>query len=259
MAPTPVIRSPRNPTVVFVRSLGRASVRRRSARTYVEGLKLVGEALAASVVEYLLCVDAATTPTRDLITRAEQAGVPVRRCTAGVFATVTDTETPQGVLAVIEMPKPQPRKGPALLLVLDGVQDPGNVGAMLRSATAAGVTGAVCGPGTADPYGPKAMRAGAGAQLHLPVGDELPAIGLHVYAAEPTGVIPHAEVDWTAPAALVIGGEGRGISADMRERVHETVSIPMAADVASLNAAAAAAVILFEAARQRRTTESRGT
>lgn len=258
MAPVPAIRSPRNPTVAFVRTLQRGSVRRRSGRTYVEGPKLVSEVLTAGAVETLLWVEDATSAARDLAARAEQAGITVRRCTAGVFATLANTETPQGVLAVIEMPKPPPRKGPALLLVLDGVQDPGNVGTMLRSAAAASATGAVCGPGSADPYGPKAMRAGAGAQLSLPLLDELPSNGLRVYAAEPGGDRSYADVDWTGPAALVIGGEGHGISRAMRRQVDETVSVPMAPDAESLNAAAAAAVILFEAARQRRTTESRG-
>lgn len=257
MAPVPVIRSLRNPGVAFTRSLRRASVRRRSGRTFVEGPKLVAEALAADVVERVLWTEDAAKPARDLAACAERVGIPVRQCTTSVFATVSDTETPQGVLAVIRIPNPPKRVGPALLLVLDRVQDPGNVGTMLRAAAAAAATGTVCGRGSADPYGPKAMRAGAGAQLHLPLVQELPSSGLRIFAAEPDGRLPYTDVNWTVPVALVIGGEGPGISPEMRERAHATVGIPIAPDIESLNASAAGAVILFEAARQRRMTESR--
>ena len=220
---------------------------------------MVAEALAANVVEGVLWTEETANPARDLAACAERVSIPVRQCTAGVFATVADTETPQGVLAVIRIPNPSLSVGPALLLVLDRVQDPGNVGTMLRAAAAAAATGALCGRGCADPYGPKAMRAGAGAQLHLPLIQTLPTSGLQVLAAEPSGLLPYTDVNWTAPVAIVVGGEGRGISPEMRERAHATVSIPTAPNVESLNAAAAGAVILFEAARQRRITEPRSS
>lgn len=259
MAPAPVIRSPQNPRISYIRSLRRANVRRRTGHTYIEGPKLIAEAVDTGVVESVLYVARATQPVMQLVALAQQAGATVRRCTTDVFAAVSDTDTPQGALAVIRTPTPRPREGPALLLALDGVQDPGNVGAIFRCAAAAGATGVVCGSGTADPLGPKAMRAGAGAQLRVPISGCLPSTGIRTYAAEPTGIQCYTEVDWTKPSALIVGSEGQGISVAMRDHAHSSVKIPLAPDVESLNVATAAAVILFEAARQRRALEYRGT
>ena len=258
MAPTPLIRSARNPAIAYVRSLERGSVRRRDGRTYVEGPKLVAEALRAGVVVSVLCVADASPTAAAVAADAEAQGVPVRRSTATVFASVADTETPQGVLAVITAPDPPPGPGPALLLVLDGVQDPGNVGAMVRSAAAAGATGVICAPGTADPYSPKAMRAGAGGQFRLPIRKlaepaDLPsfAAGVDFYAASADADRAYHNVDWTGPCGLIVGAESAGVSPAWRAASRAVVNVPMQSEIESLNAAAAAAVILFEAARQR--------
>ena len=182
----------------------------------------------------------------------------MRLCTDGVFKAVADTETPQGVLAVITTPDPPPLPGPALFLVLDGVQDPGNVGAMVRSAAAAGATGMICTPGTADAHGPKAMRAGAGGQFRVPVRKvsgpanlEAFAAGVDLYAASADADLAYHDIDWTGPCGLIVGAESVGVSPVWRAASRATVRVPMQREVESLNAAAAAAVILFEAARQR--------
>ena len=163
MAPAPLIRSARNPAVAHVRSLQRGSARRRAGHTVVEGPKLVAEALRAGVVDSVLCVAEPSPAAAAVADDAASQGVPVRRCTDGVFDAVADTETPQGVLAVITTPDPPSVAGPALLLVLDGVQDPGNVGAMVRSAAAAGATGVIRTPERQMPTAPRPCgRARAG-------------------------------------------------------------------------------------------------
>ncbi|MCY3782969.1 MAG: RNA methyltransferase [Chloroflexi bacterium] len=258
MAPAPVIRSVRNPTVAHVRSLQRGSARRRAGHTVVEGPKLVAEALHAGVVESVLCVEDPSPAAAAVVDEAAAQGVSVRRCTDGVFNAVADTETPQGVLAVIAAPDPPPVSGPALLLVLDGVQDPGNVGAMVRSAAAAGATGVICTPGTADAYGPKAMRAGAGGQFRVPIRKAAEPANLEsldaeadLYAASADAELTYHDIDWTGACGLIVGAESAGVSPAWRAASRAAVRVPMQREIESLNAAAAAAVILFEAARQR--------
>ncbi len=258
MAPAPLVRSARNPAVAHVRALQSGSSRRRAGHTVVEGPKLVAEALRAGVVVSVLCAADATPAAANVADEAEAQGVTVRRCTDGVFKAVADTETPQGVLAVITTPNPPPLPGPVLLLVLDGVQDPGNVGAMVRSAAAAGATGVICTPGTADAHGPKTMRAGAGGQFRVPIRKaaepadlESPAGDLDMYAASADADLIYHDVDWTGPCGLIVGAESAGVSPAWRAASRAAVRVPMQGKVESLNAAAAAAVILFEAARQR--------
>ncbi|MCY4112471.1 MAG: RNA methyltransferase [Chloroflexi bacterium] len=258
MAPSPLIRSARNPAVAHVRLLQRGSTRRRAGHTVVEGPKLVAEALRAGVIVSVLCTAEPSPAAAAVADEAAAQGLSVRRCTDGIFDAVADTETPQGVLAVIATPDPPPVSGPALLLVVDGVQDPGNVGAMVRSAAAAGATGVVCAPGTADAYSPKAMRAGAGGQFRVPIRKaaepadlESLADDVDIYAAVTDADLTYHDIDLTRPCGLIVGAESAGVSPAWRAASRATVRVPMHAEVESLNAAAAAAVILFEAARQR--------
>jgi RNA methyltransferase, TrmH family len=172
-------------------------------------------------------------------------------------AAAADTRQPQGVVAVFAWPELPPR--PGLRLVLDGIQDPGNVGTLLRSAEAAGVGLAICAPGSADPYSPKVLRAAMGAHFSLPlrvdadweqIADELAACPL-VYAAEADASMPYYAADWRQPAALIIGGEARGVSAEGQALASHLISIPMLGRAESLNAGVAGSILLFEALRQR--------
>jgi len=258
VAPAPIIRSVRNPAVAHVRSLLRSNARRRAGHTVVEGPKLVAEALRAGVVVSVLCAAEPSSAAAAVADDAAAQGLSMRRCSGQVFDSVADTETPQGVLAVISTPDPPPPAGPALLLVLDGVQDPGNVGAMVRSAAAAGATGVICATGTADAYSPKAMRAGAGGQFRVPIrkaaepaDSESLADDVYIYAAVADADLAYHDVDWTLPCGLIVGAESAGVSPAWRGASRAAVRVPMQREVESLNAAAATAVILFEAARQR--------
>jgi len=242
----------------------------------VEGARLVEEILRSGLaVEAVL----ASTSGERYLERLEQwiePGVRVLRTSDRLFAGVADTQTPQGVAALV---RPRPAafddlvRGLPHVIVLVGVQDPGNVGTILRAAEAFGATGAATcasgSTGSANPLAPKALRASAGSALRLPVihGVAVPILlaqlriaGVRLYAASPERrkapagtqpVFSPWEADLRGPAALLVGNEGAGLPAEVERSADALVRIPLAADVDSLNAAVAASVLLYEAARQR--------
>ena len=257
------ITSVSNPRIKHIRSLLVNRKERRRERLFVvEGVRLVEEALRSdarlAVLVYdpdqLLGVERGQALLDRL--REERSSFPA---TPEVLQAVSDTVTPQGIVAVVGWPELEAR-GRGIELVLDAVQDPGNVGTLLRSAEATGVTGVLCVSGTADVYSPKVVRAAMGAHFRLPIRQDLSwdevdeALGPadNIYVADAAGRMPYYAADWRQPSALIVGNEANGISADARGRATKVISIPMAAEVESLNAAVAGSVILFEAARQRR-------
>ena len=174
-----------------------------------------------------------------------------------VIHAMSDTSTPAGVLAVIAMqPRPLPA-APSLLLVLDEVTTPGNLGTMLRTAGAAGADGVLLGPGCVDLYNPKVVRGSMGAHLRLPVHSQSwPEIaatvrGMQVWVATVQADRPYTAVNWQQPSALIIGSEASGAGQEALQLAAGRITIPMHAATESLNAAMAAGIILFEAARQR--------
>ena len=229
------ITSRRNPLLEQVRRLDTAALRRKAGVFLCDSPKLVGEAVQHGVsVQCVIAADGVAFPE----------GLPenVRRVTvpADVMASVSPMSAPQGMLALCALPDmaAPARLSPGRYVVLDGVQDPGNVGAVLRTADAFGCTGALLLPGCADPYGPKTLRAAMGAVFRLPL-----------YGT----ALRHDTVDVRQRdlrrCALVIGSEGRGVSAEVLALCRETLRIPMSSHCESLNAAAAAAVLLWEAYR----------
>jgi RNA methyltransferase, TrmH family len=175
-----------------------------------------------------------------------------------VFAQITSTETPQGVLALVRLPAwslDDVFRGTPLVIALDGIQDPGNAGAIVRAAEAFGATGAVFLKGSVSPYNPKCLRASAGSTFRLPfvAGLDESAVldrsGVAIYAAAPRAALPLWEAKLAQPCILVIGGEGVGVRPELAARA-TAVSIPTTT-VESLNAAVAAGILLYEARRQR--------
>ena len=207
-------------------------------------------------------------PVDAVADRARAAGVPVHTVRDGALARVTDTVTPQGVVAVASRPTPgldlAGTDGDVLVLV--GVGDPGNAGTLVRTAEAAGAEAVVFCEGSVDPFTPKCVRASAGSVFHVPVfsGGEpvevLQRLGMdgrrRVATAARAGVAVD-ETDLTAPLAIVLGNEAHGLPVAVGSEVDEWVHIPMAGRVESLNVAVAGALVCFEAARQRRSREVR--
>lgn len=200
--------------------------------------------------------------------------------TPEIMQKVSDTETPQGVLCVAKMPRYEREDllGTAtsakktggsdgaekpLLLILENIQDPGNLGTMIRTAEAAGVTGVLMSRDTVDLFNPKTVRATMSAIFRVPFmyTDDLisemhwlrESCGMKIYAAHLDASSPYDEADCTGPCAFLIGNEGNGLSVEAAEAASGKVHIPMKGRIESLNAAMAAGILLFEASRQRRT------
>jgi TrmH family RNA methyltransferase len=232
----------------------------------LEGPRLAAEALAAglAVLEAVATPEAEQAPaSRGVVSALRDRGVPVHRMAPALVASLSELETSQGVLALARRPAPDEARvfsGTPLVLVADGVQNPGNLGALVRTAEAAGATGAILAGGCADPFSWKALRGSMGSAFRLPVarrgevGREIEALlerGLRVVATAADGDLRYDAADLRGPVAVVVGSEGRGLSPAALERASARVRIPLAGAVESLNVAAAAALVLFEAARQR--------
>jgi len=250
-----IIRSRNNPRVKRWAKLGvDASLRRAEARAIVEGPHLVAEALAAGL-----------EPRALIVSEAGLANPEVRRLVASrdpvvladrLFAAVVDAERPPGIAAEIEIPRPcAVASGPAVFL--EGIQDPGNVGAILRSAAAFGVTEVVLDRGCADPWSPKALRAAMGGHFRLAIrqahdlGAELAGFAGTTVCAVASGGEPLRRCKLEGRLGWIFGAEGSGVSEAIARRAALKVSIAMAPRTESLNVAAAAAICLYEAFSRR--------
>jgi TrmH family RNA methyltransferase len=252
----------------------------------VEGPKLVEDALRSGLQAEALLVSEAGEADLERILRAaseSEAGIPrsrVMRTTDKLFASVAGTETPQGVAALFRQPSWQfddvvrgaaaadgaLRGDAALVVVMAALQDPGNIGTIVRSAEAFGATGVVATRGSADPWSPKALRASAGSGLRFPVlrGMAIPVLlaqlrvaGVKIVAARShsadlTSAGADAAADLREPVAIFIGNEGAGLPREIEHAADARISIPMSAAVESLNAGVAASVVLYETARRRK-------
>ena len=257
-----MIESQANPHVKHIRSLAADRKDRRRERLFViEGVRLVADALAGGALLDL----ALYAPVQLELTQAGQALLDqletlavAHPASAQVVAAASDTVHPQGVVAVARWPQIEPGV-PGIMLVLDAIQDPGNMGALLRSAEAVGVAEVLGTVGTVDVYSPKVVRAAMGAHMHLALTQDLGwdaiaerlALVDQVYAADAAAKMPYFAADWRQPSALIIGNEAHGLSEDARALARCPVGIPMHGRAESLNAAVAGSVILFEALRQR--------
>ena len=230
-----------------------------------EGRRLVEDALAAgaSIAALLVADDVAAGPAATLLQEAERRAIRSEVTPRRDFNALADTETPSGVLAVIEWQplslaavRP-PDVGRRRALVIDGVQDPGNVGTMIRSAFALGAWLTVALDGTADVRGPKAVRGSMGALFRHQVAtatfeewqayaaQERVAVWVAAAEGEPLDALPPQP----GSVALVVGNEGQGVRPAWQGTPHRTLTIPMRAGAESLNAAVAAGILLYELAR----------
>ena len=255
----PSITSASNDRIKLVRALQtQAKTRRREGKIVLEGVRLINDALAVgSVPDFVLYTSELTNTGRALLARFKELHVTCFEVSDELMTTIADTDTPQGFLAVVPTPQITLSETPSLLLLLDGVADPGNMGTILRTAASVGVDIVVLLPGCVDVFSPKVLRSAMGA--HFRVGlvsktwDQVAASypTLPLYVADAGGTQPYYAVDWKQPAGLVIGGEARGANSQAYNAAQAVLSIPMKEDAESLNAAIATAVILFECKRQR--------
>ena len=249
--------------VSLVRDLQRRKGRRRRGLAVAEGVRLVEEAIAAGVrLHGVVAANDLDTGARGaaLLESLGSHDVPVVLVPPRTLEQLADTDTPQGVLAVLEPPRwPLADIRPAHrapVLVLDAVQDPGNVGTLIRTAFALGAAGAVLLPGSADPSNPKVLRAAMGATFRLPwataADGEFRAwvreVDAVVWAAATDGTPVH-RLSVPERLALVVGNEGAGVRPAVRELSRASVAIPLARGAESLNVAVAAGIVLFEVAR----------
>lgn len=229
----------------------------------LEGATLAGEALAAGWPLRLLAV------TDDAATRAEIAALLARlppetdlvSVSAAVMDAISPARTPSGVVGLAGLPPPGPvfARTPALVVCAVDVQDPGNLGAIVRVAEAAGATGVMACGRSAEPYGWKALRGAMGSAFRLPLArgvshDRAIAAareaGARIFAATLTGVPPDA-ADLRQPVAVFVGSEGAGLPPEVVAAADGRIAVPMQPPVESLNVAVATAVVLYEARRQR--------
>jgi TrmH family RNA methyltransferase len=255
-----MITSLTNPKIKLVRALQTHRRAREQERLFViEGVRLAEEASRAQIAPHLvLHTDPLDARGRAALNQLARLGAPVEIVSPQVMASISDTETPQGLLAVLPSSFISHPSSFSFALVLDRLSDPGNLGTLLRTAAAAGVQAVFLAPGTVDVYNPKVVRAAVGAHFHLPLveasWDELrdPLSRLVVWLAEAREGEAYDRVDWRQPCALVIGSEAEGPSEAARQFTPRRVHIPMPGPAESLNAAVAAGVLLFEVTRQRR-------
>ncbi len=258
-----MLKSLKNDKVKYVRALqSRRRVRQRERRFVFEGVRLVEETVRAGVsptfVFYVEPVEADERTTHLLQTLREM-NVPCYAVDEPVMTACSDTETPQGILAVLPIPDLPRPEHPTLTLILDHVRDPGNLGTTLRTSLAVGVEQVLLTPGTVDGSNPKVVRAAMGAHLRLPVAMlKWEAIaeavaGCDVWLSAADGETNYTAADWTRPVALIVGGEATGAGEQARALAQGQVSIPMTPGIESLNTAVATAVLLFEVVRQRST------
>lgn len=218
-----------------------------------EGSHLLEEALRSNCEIHAVLLSETASPKIFVPPHIRTISLP-----STIFDELATTEATQGVLSLVKPPEwsmEQIFGNRALIVVLDGIQEPGNAGAILRAAEAFGATGVLCLKGTVNPYNPKAMRGSAGSIFRMPllagldesqVASEFAGRNLGVFAAMPEAHRTIAEVDLRSPLAFVVGSEGQGI----RTRLGSEVRIPVT-QVESLNVAVAAGILLYEARRQR--------
>jgi TrmH family RNA methyltransferase len=258
-----VIASRDNARVVAARRLHDRKHREREHRFLVEGPHALHEALAsgAPVREVFHAWGDGSASVRAVIEEAAAAGVPCLPVMGSVLERIATTETPQGVVGVCgEVDTDLAAVALGLACMLVEVQDPGNLGTVLRSADAAGASGVVVSTASVGLYNPKVVRASAGSLFHLPIVRDVAPLdavealrvrGFRILAAAPDGAGSAYEQDLLEPTVVMFGNETRGLSAELLDTADGTVRIPIRGRAESLNLAAAATVMLFEAARQR--------
>jgi TrmH family RNA methyltransferase len=235
---------------------------------FVEGLRLCEEALHSKIsIESVIYSDeiAIKKRAKEFLTEVEPVAKRMVTVSEKLLATVSYTKTPQGIIVIGARPESGSERliaknGPALLVVMHNINNPVNVGAILRTAEAAGASGAVTTKQTSDPFSAKALRGAMGSAFRLPIwsGPDYHQVlawcrkqNISIICADAAGTKSYSSIDWTRPTALVLGPESEGLSTDEIDAADDSVAVPMQGKVESLNVAVTAGVLLYEAVRQR--------
>ncbi|WP_425061233.1 23S rRNA (guanosine-2'-O-)-methyltransferase RlmB [Sporomusa carbonis] len=266
---TEFISSPANKLIKEIASLKHKKYRDNLGMFVAEGVRLVEECAAARwPVDVCIYTEAAAAHKRAqaVIDRLIAANCRMVVVPEDIYHRLSDTEQPQGLMAVLKKRKVSieqmvAKEGkPPLIVVLDGIQDPGNAGTIIRTADAVGCTGVVALKGSADIYAGKTVRATMGSLFHLPVAEgltseELVAVlakaGISILATCLQNSAVYYQADLKKPVAIVLGNEGQGVSRELMEAAEVRLNIPLIGQAESLNVAVAAGIVLYEAVRQR--------
>ena len=252
-----MITSAQNSKIKRVRALvGRAKERREANAFVVEGVRLVEEAINRDWRFEIVFYDKSLTERgTSLVESLKSRGIEVEELAEPLMKTLSSTETPQGILAILHNSRLPIPDSLNFVLILDQIRDPGNLGTLLRTAAATGVQAVLLPPETTDAFAPKVVRSGMGAHFRLPIHsmtwEEIreQTQDLQVYLADMEGQSCW-ETDLRQPLVLIIGSEAEGASEEARKLAMQKISIPMSGDVESLNAAVAGSVLMFEVIRQ---------
>jgi TrmH family RNA methyltransferase len=258
-----MITSIQNPKIQRIRNLLAHSRNRSEQKAFViEGIRLVEEAVQSGVKPEIFCYSSQLNPRGiKLIEEMRSAGIKIEEIESSLMNRLSDTESSQGILAVIpEFRAVLPEKLD-FFLILDSIKDPGNMGTILRTACAAGVNAVFLSPKCVDIYSPKVLRSAMGAHFKLPMIEiswplmkkeiSSRSIEPEIYLADVRQGKPLWNCDLTLPIALIISSEATGASPEAIEIASHKIHIPMPGGFESLNASIAAAVLLFEVVRQR--------
>ena len=248
------ITSVHNAAVQLLRELQKPRARRENGLFVCESAKLVGEAVALRLAQALFIEKGREAEYAPMIGQAESAGCELYVVSTAVMQAVSTAKTPQGVVCTARIPQPPKALAGRRLVALDGVQDPGNLGAILRTCDAAGFSAAL-GEGCADPFSPKAVRAAMGSMFRVPFGKR-PDLAAYLRAQRERGVeVLVSALDGEnffergplpTETILVIGSEGRGVSQAVRQTASHVYRLPMRGGAESLNASVAAGVLIYE-------------
>lgn len=271
-----MISSTRNQHVLLCKALHHPRSRREAGAVLIEGVRLTREALRARIEPDLILYD-------EVALESSEAGRTLLRSIDGlphsypaapaVIEAASDTRAPQGIVMVTKQPPPVPLEELThqnMVLILDGIGDPGNAGTILRSASGSGVNDVVFVGPSVDPYAPKVVRAAMGTHFHTrirsaswedvspiltgsiePQGCDTQADAFQIIGADANGEPTIYDIDWRKRTVLVLGSEAHGLSAEASRAMTTRVRVPMTAEVESLNVSAVAAIILFHARHER--------
>lgn len=260
-----------NPLVKEIRALKNKSGREEKGHFFIEGVRFVTEALNEKLtIRYLMVSETFSTDAASTqLLQSISDGVDCYILPDSLFASISDTQNPQGILAVLDLKREQLKHADlngGLLVLLDDIKDPGNMGTIIRTADAAGCEGVVVPAGCVDIYNPKVLRSTMGSIFHIPVyhcEDIAAAInivrekGFKICASHLEGAASIYEADLTGSLALVIGSEAEGVGEETVKAADMLLRIPMPGRAESLNASVAAGIMIFEAARQRNLKKTR--